>query len=130
MAQTITVDSNFERVAGKTLATQGLLVSKIKEFPVTITYDATQNYVTSGNTVDLTVGGRIKTVIDVTSISNNKGLLLEYAPAAAEAAATGKLKCYGIDTGAAGGSIAGLVELTNDSQVTRNMVVKAHVRGF
>jgi len=103
MANTVAVDTNLKSLAGKTLSVQSELTSKLLTTQVTVTYAACDTYTTGGCTIDLSLGGRITTIISATIISNDVGALLEYVPAAGGAAATGKLKAYGVDPAAGGG---------------------------
>jgi hypothetical protein len=130
MALTVAVDSRFQNLAGKTLSIQSVLTSKIKDVSTVITFGATDDYSSDGNIVDLSLGGRIKTILDVTPISNTKGLLLEYVPDTNNEAVSGKLKCFGVDPAASGGAVVGFTELADASTTTRDMVVKLRVRGF
>jgi hypothetical protein len=127
---TIAVSEFFQRHISKIATYNAQLGSKVKEAPITVTFGASDNYTTNGTTIDLTLGGRLKTIIDVTPISNNKAVIMEYSPAAENAAATGKLKCYGIDTDASGGAVVGFPELANGSTTVNSMVAKLMVRGY
>ena len=86
---TITIAQNalHKSLTGKTLSIQSELTSKLKSVVVDITYAAGDNYVTNGNVVDLSLGGRIGTVIGAQIFDGNKGLVLQYVPAAGGAAA-------------------------------------------
>ena len=59
-----------------------------------------------------------------------KGLLLQYAPAAAGAAATGKLKAYGHTPTSSTGTVIALEELDNADTATNSMTVRVRVTGF
>lgn len=130
MAITVAVDSNQQKLTGKTLSVQSELTSKLLTTLVTVTYGACDTYTTGGCTVDLSLGGRIKTIISATIISNDVGTLLEYVPAAAGAAATGKLKAFGVDPAAGGGAVVIFPELASSSAGVNAMVVKIRVVGF
>jgi hypothetical protein len=130
MAITVAVDSNQEKLTGKTLSIQSELTSKLLTTVVDVTVGACDNYATSGVTVDLSLGGRVSTIIEASIISNDAGLLLEYVPAAAGAAATGKVKAYGVDPAAAGGAIVAFPELPNASTEINSMTFKVRVVGF
>jgi hypothetical protein len=130
MAVTVAVETNQQKLTGKTLSVQSELTSKLLTTVVTATYGACDTYTTAGCTVDLSLGGRITTIIEASIISNDGGLLLEYVPAAGGAAATGKLKAYGTDPAAAGGAVAAFPELASSSTDVASMVVKIRVVGF
>ena len=102
MAITIAQNALHKSLSGKTLSIQSELTSKLKSVVVDITYAAGDNYATNGNVVDLSLGSRIGTVIGAQIFDGNKGLLLQYVPSATNAAATGKIKCYGEDHTAKG----------------------------
>lgn len=126
----VVVDSGSTLISGKVRTFQSILTSRVVECPVTVTYSADQNYTTDGNTVDLSLEGRISTIISVIPQSNDKGVILEYVPAAGNAAATGKIRCRGIDTDAVGGSVAGFPELADTSTAVNSMVAKFLVTGY
>lgn len=130
MANTIAVNSNWEKLTGKTLSVQSTLTSNLQTAVVCITAGASDAYATNGITVDLSLGGRISTVIEVSIISNNKGLLLEYAPSAGSVASTGKIKAYGVDPAASGGAVGAFPELANSSTVWNSIAIKVKVVGF
>jgi len=130
MANTIAVDSNWENLTGKTLSIQSELTSKLKTAVIDITAGCSDTYATNGVTVDLSLGGRISTVIEVSIISNDGGLLLQYVPAAGNAAATGKIKAYGTDPGATGGAVAAFSELPNSSADWNGIGIKVRVVGY
>ncbi len=130
MAITVAVDTNQQRLTGKTLSVQSELTSKLLTTVVTATYGACDTYATNGCTVDLSLGGRITTIIEATIISNDGGLLLEYVPAAGGAAATGKLRAYGTDPAAGGGAITAFPEIVNADGSVASTVVKIRVVGF
>lgn len=126
-ADGISVPSLYQSLTGKTLTVQSQLTSKIKDVPVTCTYSVDQNYVTGGNTCDLSLGGRIKDIIDVLVVSNDKGLKIDYV--AGTNASNGKLKCRGCDPADIGGAVVGFPELPNASTETNSMIVRLLVRG-
>jgi len=130
MAITVAVDSDQQKLTGKTLSIQSQLTSRLLETQVTVTYGACDTYTTGGCTVDLSLGGRITTIISATIISNDVGALLEYVPAALGAAATGKLKAYGSDPAAAGGAVVVFPELASASAGVNDMIVKIRIVGF
>ncbi len=59
MAITVAQNSDHKSLTGKTLAVQAELTSKLKSVIVDVTYGGSDNYATNGNTVDLSMGGRI-----------------------------------------------------------------------
>jgi hypothetical protein len=130
MAVTVAVETNQQKLTGKTLSVQSELTSKLLTTVVTATYGACDTYTTGGCTVDLSLGGRVSTIIEASVISNDAGLLLEYVPAAGGAAATGKIKAYGVDPAAAGGAVVAFPELASSGADVGGMVVKIRVVGF
>jgi len=130
MANTVAVNADWEDLTGKTLSIQSELTSKLKTTVVDVTAGACDTYTTGGITVDLSLGGRIKNIIEASIISNDGGLLLEYVPAAGGAAATGKIKAYGTDPAAAGGAVAAFAELANSSSDWSSLGIKIRVVGF
>jgi hypothetical protein len=133
MANTVAVNSDWENLTGKTLTVQSELTSKLKTTVVDVTFGAGDTYVSCGVTVDLSLGGRIDTIIEASIISNDKGLLLEYVPAAGGAAATGKIKAYGyINDDAAGVNTTpeAFTELANASAIVNSLAIKIRVVGF
>jgi len=133
MANTVAVNSDWENLTGKTLSVQSELTSKLKTTVVDVTFAGADTYSTCGVTVDLSLGGRISTIIEASIISNDKGLLLEYVPAAAGAAATGKIKAFGyINDDAAGVNATpeAFSELANSSAIVNSLAIKIRVVGF
>lgn len=127
---TVIQNANHKSLTGKTLSIQSELTSKLKSVIVDVTFGGSENYATNGVTVDLSLGSRISTVIAAQIYDGNKGLLLQYVPAAGNAAATGKVKCYGEDHTAKGSAPRALAELANASTATQNMTFKVRVLGF
>lgn len=130
MAITIAVDTNYQKVTGKTLSAQSLLTSKVKQAFVTVTYGASDTYTTGGNTVDLSLGGRIKTVLGVVFLSNTAGGFITYVPSADNVASTGLFKVWGINEAAAGGAITPLDEIASGSTTLQSKVVNCIVYGY
>ena len=130
MAITIIQNANHKSLTGKTLSIQSELTSKLKSVVVDITYAAGDNYLTSGNVVDVSLGSRISTVIGAEILDGNKGLLLQYIPSATNAASTGKIKCYGEDHTAKGSAARAFAELANASTAVNSMTCKIRVLGF
>jgi len=131
MAITIIQNANHKSLTGKTLSIQSELTSKLKSVVVDITYAAGDNYVAGGNVVDVSLGSRISTVIGAEILDGNKGLLLQYIPSATNAAATGKIKCYGQQKTAQAGAVAkALDELSVGSTAVNAMTCKIRVLGF
>lgn len=130
MAITIAQNSDHKNLTGKTLSVQAELTSKLKSCIVDITYGASDAYATNGNTVDLSLGGRISTVIGCEILHCDKGLLLQYAPATAGAAATGKLKAFGHTPTSATSTVIALEELDDTDTAVNSMTVRCRVIGF
>tara|TARA_B110000467_G_scaffold8048_1_gene7146 strand:+ start:78 stop:473 length:396 start_codon:yes stop_codon:yes gene_type:complete len=131
MAITIIQNANHKSLTGKTLSIQSELTSKLKSVVVDITYAAGDTYAVGGNVVDVSLGSRIKTVIGAEILDGNKGLLLQYIPSATNAAATGKIKCYGQQAAAQGGAVAKVFdELAAASALVNGMTCKIRVLGF
>jgi hypothetical protein len=130
MAITIAQNSDHKSLTGKTLSVQAELTSKLKSCVVDVTYGASDTYATNGNTVDLSLGGRIKTVIGAEILHSNKGLLLQYAPATAGAAATGKIKAYGQKPTSSTATVIALEELDASDTAVNSLTIRIRVFGF
>ena len=130
MAITIAQNTDHKSLAGKTMSVQSELTSKMRTAIVDITYGASDNYATNGNTVDLSMGGRIGTVIACEVLHSNKGLLLQYAPATGGAAATGKLKAYGHTPTSSTTTVIALEELDDADTAVNSMTVRCRIIGF
>jgi hypothetical protein len=128
MAITVAVDANQEKLTGKTLSVQSELTSRLLSTVVDVTFGAADTYTSCGNTVDLSLGGRVSTVIEASIISNDKGLLLEYV--AGSTAANGKIKAYGVDPAAGGGAVAKFSELPSSATDVNSLGIKIRVVGF
>jgi hypothetical protein len=102
----------------------------LKTTVVDVTYGASDNYATNGNTVDLSLGSRINTIIGASIIHCNKGLLLQYAPAAAGAAATGKIKAFGHTPTSSTATVVALEELDNADTAVNSMTIRIRIIGF
>ena len=130
MAITITQNSDHKSLIGKTLAVQAELTSKLKSCIVDVTYGGSDTYATNGNTVDLSLGGRIKRVIGAEILHSNKGLLLQYVPAAAGAAATGKIKAYGQSAQGSSSDTVAFEELEASDALVNSLTIRIRVIGF
>ena len=130
MAITITQNSDHKSLTGKTLAVQAELTSKLKSCIVDVTYGGSDTYATNGNTVDLSLGGRIKRVIGAEILHSNKGLLLQYVPAAAGAAATGKIKAYGQSAQGSSSDTVAFEELEASDALVNSLTIRIRIFGF
>ena len=130
MAITVAQNSDHKSLTGKTLSVQSVLTSRIRTSIVDITYGASDNYATNGNTVDLSMGGRISTVMAVEIFHVSTGLLLQYVPATAGAAATGKIKAYGHTPTSSTGTVIALEELDNADTAVNSMTIRVRITGF
>ena len=130
MALTITTSDWTNANVRKTLSFQAALVSKLRIYSIKVTFGGSDNYATNGNTVDLSLGGRIDNVIACEILHSNKGLLLQYAPSANGVASTGKLKAYGQKPTDTTGTVIALEELDNSDTAVNSMTVRCKVIGF
>ena len=130
MAIAIIQNADHKSLTGKTLSIQAELTSKLKSTIVDVTYGGSDNYATNGNVVDLSLGSRISTVIGAQILHCNKGLLLQYAPAAAGAAATGKIKCFGQKPTDATTTVIALEELDNADTAVNSMTIRIRIIGY
>jgi hypothetical protein len=130
MAIAIVQNADHKSLTGKTLSIQAELTSKLKSTIVDVTYGASDNYATNGNVVDLSLGSRINTVIGAQIVHCNKGLLLQYVPAAAGAAATGKIKCFGHTPTSSTATVVALEELDNADTAVNSMTIRIRIIGF
>lgn len=131
MAITSSADSTYAKVVGTTRSAQALTVSKIKISKIRVTYGAGDNYTTGGNTVDLSDGGRIKTVIAAIPIYTSKGIHGVYV--AGTSSSNGKFLIYGeINDDAAGVNTDAkeLTQLTAASTITNSLIVDFLVIGY
>lgn len=130
MAITVAQNQDHKSLTGKTLSVQSVLTSRIRTSIVDITYGGSDNYATNGNTVDLSMGGRISTVMAVEIFHVSTGLLLQYVPATAGAAATGKIKAYGHTPTSSTGTVIALEELDNADTAVNSMTIRVRITGF
>ena len=130
MAITIAQNSDHKSLTGKTLAVQAELTSKLKSCIVDVTYGSSDTYATNGNTVDLSLGGRIKTVIGAEILHSNKGLLLQYVPATAGAAATGKVKAFGQSAQGSSSDTVAFEELEASDALVNSLTIRIRIFGF
>lgn len=100
MALTIAVNSDYESLTGKTLSTQAELLSKLKVAIVDVTYSA-EDYDIGGNVVDLSLDGRIDTIIACEVLEVSTGNSVQYVAGANNSATLGKLKIYESGTASA-----------------------------
>lgn len=122
MAITVAVDPTYESIVGKTLSTQAELLSKLKVAIVNVTLSA-ESYTTGGETLDLSLDGRLDTILACEVLEVSTGNVGQYVPAAGGAAATGKLKLY-----ESGTASAPLDEVDAAESVT--LTCKLRVYGF
>ena len=93
MTLTIAVNSQWQSLCGKTLHIQSELTSKLKVAIVDVVY-TTEDYDLGGNLVDLSLDGRINTIIAVEVLEVSTGNSVQYIHGAASDAKLGKLKFY------------------------------------
>ena len=129
MAVVTTVNCDWEAITGKTLSQQSVLTSRMKQVVVCVAIGAdTYPMCDTGYTVDLSLGGRISTIIraipEDLEVCNTL-LRAQYVPAACGAAATGTLHYY--ETAAA---CAPQRELPACECCAACTTVKFHVIGF
>lgn len=129
MAITVALVSRFKSLNQDNFQLKQHANSREREAIVDITWGASDNYATGGNTVDFSTVRGFKKVYAVEFLHISKGLIPTFVPATADAAATGKVKLFGVDPGAAGGAIVDLPELPAASTVTNNLVIRARIRG-
>jgi len=104
-----------------------LTTSKQKQKVFNVTIGMCENYATGGIVVDLSDGGRITTVVAVQPMqTSNPALLISYAAAAADAAATGKVQFF---ESVAGACAVALTELTCASCAINDVTFKLFTIG-
>ena len=130
MAITVAQNSDHKSLTGKTLTVQSQLTSRLRTAIVDVTYGGSDNYATNGNTVDLSMGGRISTVIGAEVLHTSAGLLLQYVPAAAGASATGKIKAYGHTPTSSTSTVVAFEELDNADTAVNSMTIRVRITGF
>jgi|SaaInlV_130m_DNA_2_1039683.scaffolds.fasta_scaffold26786_3 hypothetical protein len=101
MTLTISVNSNYEKVTGKTLTPQAELTSQLKTAIVDVVYASCEDYDIAGNVVDLSLDGRFDTIIAVEVMETTIGVVAQYVHGANDAATLGKLKIYESGTASA-----------------------------
>ena len=100
MSLTIAVNSDYQSLTGKTLSVQAELLSKLKVAIVDVAY-VSEDYDIGGNVVDLSLDGRMTTILAVEVLEVSTGNSVQYVHGAASAAALGKLKFYEAGTASA-----------------------------
>ena len=131
MAVVTTVNCDWQNITGKTLSHQSVLTSKMKEAVVCVAIGAC-NYpmCDTGYTVDLSLCGRITTIISATpehlEVSNTL-LVAQYVPDCCNEAATGTLHYYEV---AAGACPLPMSELPACESCAACTTVKFHIIGF
>ncbi|NIT99612.1 MAG: hypothetical protein GWN01_01305 [Nitrosopumilaceae archaeon] len=127
---TVTLVSTFKRLNDdRTLAVKPNAASREREAIVDVTYGGSENYSTGGNTVDFSGLRQFSKVYAVDFLARSKGLLADFVPGTNDDAATGKIKLFGVDPGAAGGAIVALPELPDTSTETNSLVLRCRIRG-
>ena len=101
MTLVVSVNSNYEKIVGKTLSTQAELTSKLKVAIVDVVYASCEDYDLGGNVVDLSLDGRFKTIIAVEFLETGLGVKVDYVHGTGDAAALGKFKIYEAGTASA-----------------------------
>jgi hypothetical protein len=122
MTLAIAVNSDYQSLTGKTLSIQAELTSKLRTAIVDVTY-TTEDYDLTGNVVDLSLDGRLSTIIAVEVLEVSTGNSVQYVHGAASAAALGKLKLY-----ESGTASAAFDEADDADSIT--MTCKLRVIGF
>lgn len=122
MTIAIAVNTLYQSIVGKTLSTQAELLSKLKVAIVDVTF-TTESYTTGGETIDLTLDGRLDTIIACEVLEVSTGNVGQYIPAAGNDAATGKLKLY-----ESGTASAPLDEVDSAESIT--LTCKLRIFGF
>jgi hypothetical protein len=130
MAITVAQNQDHKNLTGKTLTVQSQLTSRLRTAIVDVTYGGSDNYTTNGNTVDLSMGGRIDTVIGAEVLHTSAGLLLQYVPATAGASATGKFKAYGHTPTSSTSTVVAFEELDNADTAVNSMTIRVRITGF
>jgi|FLOH01.1.fsa_nt_gi hypothetical protein len=100
MTLTAVVNSDYQSITGKTLSIQAELTSKLKTAIVDVAY-VTEDYDLGGNVLDLSLDGRLKTIIAVEVLEVSTGNSVQYIHGAASAAALGLLQIFESGTASA-----------------------------
>ena len=122
MTITIGVNANYQSLVGKTLSTQAELLSKLKVAIVDIDLSS-ESYVTGGIVTNLSLDGRLTSILAVEVLEVSTGDKVEYVSGAGDAASLGLLKIY-----QTGSLDAPLNEKTNSESTT--LTCKLRVFGF
>jgi len=131
MAVVASLVSSFESLNDdRSLALKPNAASREREAVVDVTFGGSDNYTTNGVTVDFSVIRKFTRVYAVDILHVTKGIICSFVPATADAAATGKIKMFGVDPAASGGAITNLPELPNASTATNSLVIRCRIRGI
>lgn len=132
MAITITVDPSFKKLTQDPSYSRTVGgVGREMEVIVNVAITSTTTYVTGGITLDFSgTGLNLRQVYLCEVLQGHGGFLTEFIPATGDAAATGKLKVYGTDPAAGGGSIAALVEIASASALIQGLTLRCRIRGI
>jgi len=132
MAITITENTTFKHLnADRSYVVKPGGIGREKEVIVDVAITATTTYSTGGITVDFSgVGATMKQVYVCEIIQGHGGFLCEFVPAAGNDSATGKIKFYGIDEAAGGGSITALDEIADTSALIQGLTLTCRIRGI
>ena len=127
---TVALVSEFEKLNDdRSLAIKPNAASREREAVVDVTFGDSEDYSTGGVTANFALRG-FTTVYAVDILRVSSGFLVYYEPATGNAAASGKLKFYGYDGSSSGTAPAALDELDDDTQLTREVVVRCRIRGI
>ena len=132
MAITITVDPTFKKLNDNpsyTIKPGG--IGREREVVVNVAITASTTYSTGGITANFaSTGLNFSKVYLCNIVQGHGGFLCEFVPAANNAAATGKIKFYGINEAAAGGTITALDELAAADATIQGITLRCVIRGI
>jgi hypothetical protein len=131
MAITVTLDPTFLHLNGDTsLSTKVGGVGRERTAIVNVAITATTTYATGGITVDFSKVRGFKQVYVCEILQGHGGFHPEFIPAASNAAATGKIKFYGINEAAVGGTITALDELAAADATIQGITLRCRIIGI
>lgn len=112
----------------RTLAVKPNSASREREAVVDVTFDD-GTYAAGGPIVDLSVIRGFTKVYSCEILHVNAGVVLQFTPGSADAAALGKLKAYGVDFDGTPSGIKLLTELATGATLLDSKVARVRIRG-
>jgi hypothetical protein len=131
MAITVTVNPTFKKLNDDPSYSRkpGGLGREV-EVVVDVAITESTTYTTNGLTVSFAgTGLGLRQVYLCNVVQGAGGFVTEFVPGANNDASTGKIKFYGINEAADGGSVTALDEIANGSSLIQGLTLKCVIRG-